>query len=122
MYSFIIKNYIKDEDIRHWLLSFLDPLPVSVAVFSYEHKQQEELLFESYPMTGNYCMQLHIYTTLVFDEKKLATAICRFFKTKTIISDDSLNPYSWILINGDGEEKTVYQKVDTDDDVFIIKE
>lgn len=121
MYSLIIRDCIKDEDMLQGLSSFFKDLNVSVAQFDVDKDQSEDILFESIAMNGNFCVQLSIYTHFIFDEKKLAVAICQFFKTEVLLSDDSVNPYSWILVKENGEEKTVYQKVDDDDELFIIK-
>jgi hypothetical protein len=120
MYSFIVKDCIKDVEILQWLLSFLKD--VSVAPFDVDKDQKEDLLFEGIPMTGDFCMQLFLYTELELEEKKLAAGINGKFKTDVLLSDDSDNPFSWIQIKENGEEKVVYQRVDEqDEDLFLIK-
>ena len=122
MYSLFIKDCATDQEIQQCLISFFKDFNVSIAPFDMDNKQNEEILFESSALKGDVCVQLSIYSKVTYDTKKLVVAICKFFKTEVVISDDSDNPYSWILVSENGDEKKIYEKVDKpDEDTFLIK-
>jgi hypothetical protein len=122
MYSLIIKDDIKEQDMLKCLASFFGVPKDCVGTFDIDRDMKEDILFESSAMRGDYSSQLCIYSKVVAAEKMLAMMICQVFNTEVLLSDDSLNPYSWIHVNGQGEEKAVYQRVDDpDEDLFLIK-
>jgi hypothetical protein len=71
-------------------------------------------------LTGDVTLLLSVYKD-VEDERALAHFLVRFLTTKVIISDDSLNPYSWVLVDEKEEEHAIYQKPrERPEDCFIV--
>jgi len=122
MNCIFIKNCIGEEGIRECLADFFRGQASTIKALDYNKKQDADVFFEANPMKGDYCVNLSIYSEIRTTDKALAVAFCRFFKTEVIISDESLNPYSWILVNSEGEERQVYEDTgDHEEDVFLLR-
>lgn len=121
MYGIIIKDFVEENDMKNALHDFFKELPVSIAYFDIEkNSQNEDLKFEYNPMQGDFAFELCLYTSISFSIEELSLSICRAFKTQAVISDDSVNPYTWILLNESGKIGVVEQVV-REDDLFQIK-
>ncbi|MCW3463682.1 hypothetical protein [Chitinophaga nivalis] len=125
MYNFLIKDQFSDERILECLKAFFIGQNISIASFDHDMDQPEDLLFESILMRGDFCIQLWLYAKLnanvIYRPKEMASHICCFLKTEILISEKSINPFEWILITANGDERIVYQKIeDNDEDVFLL--
>ncbi|MBO9732535.1 MAG: hypothetical protein J7623_28085 [Chitinophaga sp.] len=102
------------------MILFFKEMGVSVAPFDMNGDQIEDVLFDCSGIKGDFCTQLFVYTKMVFDVRYLADLICKALKTEVLIADNSLNPFSWILIT-EKEERIVYQRIeDNDENLFLI--
>lgn len=123
MFNLIIKDCISNESILRCLEEYFKNQNILVAPFDTSKDQHDYILFECMLIKGDFCLQLWLYTKIMYDPKKLAIHICNFEKTKVLLSDESVNPFSWILITSKGEEQVVSQKIDdNDEDLFLIEE
>ena len=116
MESIIIKDFIKEDDLKDCLYVFFKGQSVSIAYFNLENGiQDEDILFEYVLMHGDFKFELCLYTSIVFSIDQLSLSTCKRFKTQVLISDSDINPYSWILINETGKVGMVEQIVRGDD-------
>lgn len=121
MQSIIIKDFIKEDDLKDCLYAFFKDRSVSIAYFNLENGiQDEDILFEYVLLQGDFKFELCLYTSIIFSIDQLSLSICKRFKTQVLISDSAINPYSWILINATGKVGMVKQIV-RDDDFFQIQ-
>ncbi len=74
-------------------------------------------------LKGDFHCRLSIDFTVNFEEslpyvdvKTAARTLCRFFHTIALISDDTPNPYRWILVDGEGEIGPVFLDGDSLDE------
>ncbi|WP_212006474.1 hypothetical protein [Chitinophaga sp. HK235] len=118
MFSLIIKDCIDRADLLVSLSQFFKN-EVSIAYLDTDKERHEDVVYECIPMKGDFCIALWIYTDLKFDVKILSIFLCHSFKTEILISDNLLNPYTWILITDAGEQGVVRQLVD-ENDLFKI--
>lgn len=122
MYNFIIRKCISNDLILKCLEDYFRHENIPVRAFDADKNQRDNVLFDSTSIKGDFCVQLWLYTVMIFNVKILAVHICNFLKTEVLISDESANPFSWILITEEGEERVVYQRTDdTDADLFLLK-
>ena len=120
MQSIIVKELIKEEDLKNCLSAFFKDKPVSIACLDLQRVQSEDILFEYVFLQGDFKFELCLYTKTLFSIEELSLSICEKFKTQVLISDNTINPYIWILINETGKFSTVEQ-INRDDDLFLIK-
>lgn len=120
MYSFIVKDCIEDEDVLSCLTLFFKECKVSISAFEIQGNKQDDILFDRQLMKGDFCIQLFLYTKIVLEIEEVAKFICETLKTEVLISDNDPNPFSWILIT-EKDRRVVYQKIDDDDELFLIK-
>lgn len=122
MQSIIIRKFIEEEDMKYCLDSFFKRRSLSVARFDLEKKvEDEDILFEYIFIHGDFKFELCLYTNIVFSIEELSLFICKQFKTEVLISDNDINPYSWILITETGKVERVKQ-IAREDDYFSIQE
>lgn len=107
---------IKDDIDKDDLLSTLSAyFALPIAYLDIDAQQSETILLDISPMTGHYRMDLSIYSSHAFNTEEIAILVCQSFDTTVLISDNEINPYSWILITKDGNHGTVFQRTgDTD--------
>ncbi|MCF6404400.1 hypothetical protein L3C95_15995 [Chitinophaga filiformis] len=109
MQGLIIKDGISQDDLLSGLSVFFGKMNLSVANLDTSAIQTENVLLESSPLKGDVRLDLCIYSRHTFDIDELSIFICSHFATSVLISDNDINPYSWILITKDGRKGTVYQ-------------
>lgn len=121
MYGIIIKDFIEEDNMKDALHEFFKAPPFSVAYFDIERNPQNiDVKFEYNPMQGDFAFELCLYTHVLFSIEELSLSICRAFKTQALLSDSSINPFTWVLFNESGKVGTVEQVV-REDDLFQIK-
>jgi hypothetical protein len=94
-----------------------EPARIQEALTTFYQCQGEPVLepwlveknYHTAPLTGDVTLLLAVYKD-VADERALAHFLVRFLPTKVIISDDSLNPYTWVLVAEAGKEHAIYQE------------
>jgi hypothetical protein len=94
-----------------------EPARIQEALTTFYHLQGKPMLepwlveknYHTAPFTGDVTLLLSVDED-VADERALAQFLARFLPTKVIISDDSLNPYTWVLVDEEGEEHAIYQE------------
>jgi hypothetical protein len=73
---------------------------------------------------GQFRVSLEIYPGAASDipESDFAMRMCRHLKCRCLISDDSTNPYRWLLVTGSAEPQPVYVSVRhlDDDGAFVL--
>ena len=122
MYNMIIKDLITEENMKKCLQFFFKDMNLSVEPFTLDKKTElPDISFEYIPISGDFKFVLWLYTDVTFSGENISVSICKTFDTQVLISDDDVNPYSWILITKQGVMGTVYQ-IPRDDDVFLIEE
>ncbi|SHN07713.1 hypothetical protein [Chitinophaga sp. CF418] len=109
MQNLIIKDYISQKDLLLALSTFWEKENLSVGYLDTSIIQNEDVLLEASPLAGDVCINLCIYAELTFDIDELSVFICDSFYTSVLISDNDINPYSWILITKNGRQGIVYQ-------------
>ncbi|WP_276480272.1 hypothetical protein [Paraflavitalea pollutisoli] len=120
MHNVIIKDFIEVKEMMSILVDFFNVNLNSIAYFDVEiGSQNEGILFEYNKLEGDFSFELWVYTKLVYSIEELSMVICKKFNTQTLISDNSDNPYIWVLYNESGKIGTVKQ-VAREDDIFQI--
>ena len=119
MQSIIVKDFIKENELKDCLSAFFKVSSISY-FDSVKGVQNEDILFEYIFLQGDFKLELCLYTDIVFSIEDLSLFICKHFKTEVLISDNSINPYSWILIAKTGRVGKVNQVV-REDDFFLIE-
>lgn len=120
MQGLIIKDHISQETLLSGLSAFFAKRNLSVAYLDISMIQVDDVLLEASPLKGDACINLCIYSRATFDMEELSVFICGFFDTSVLISDNEMNPYSWILIAKDGSKKTIYQTAE-ENGLFLIR-
>jgi hypothetical protein len=121
MQSIIVKDSITQDGLKSCLDAFFKDNCVSVAYFDLKKAiQKEDVLFEYVFLQGDFKLELCLYTKILFSLEEFALSVCKTFKTQVLISDNSSNPYTWILLNETGKVGIVEQ-ISRDDDLFILK-
>jgi hypothetical protein len=119
MHSLIVKDVISELNLQSCLTEFFQNY--SVSRFDPANEiSNGDILFEMIPIDGNFKLELCLYTEVTFSIELVSTFICKWFKTDVLISDASVNPFSWILLNENGLVGTVYQEA-RGDNRFEIK-
>ena len=119
MQSVIVKDFIKENELKDCLIAFFKGS--SISYFNLvKGDQSEDVLFEYILLQGDFKFELCLYTDIVFSIEDLSVFICKHFTTEVLISDNSINPYSWILIANTGRVGKVKQVV-REDDFFLIE-
>ena len=119
MQSIIIKDFVTEDKLKDCLSVFFEGSSVSFFDAT-KDLQDKEVLFEYIFLKGDFKFELCLYTNIVFQIEDLSLLICKQFKTEVLISDDAINPYSWILITNDGKIGNVNQVV-REDGFFSIQ-
>ena len=121
MQSIIIKDLINEDNLLQCLNIFFNELPLSISYLdSSKNLQLEDIILEYIFLKGDFKVELCIYTSIDFSINELSLFICKQFKTEVLISDNSINPYSWFLITEKGDVGIVKQIIN-EQDLFLIK-
>jgi hypothetical protein len=120
MQGIIIKDCIEQNDLLLGLSIFFGGKNLSVGHLDLSINQSEDVLLEASPLRGDFCIDLCVYSKVVYDIEDLSMFICDFFDTLVLISDNDVNPYSWILITKEGK-KGIVSQVPEETDLFLLK-
>jgi hypothetical protein len=121
MNGLIIRDTIREEDLLSSLNVFFSKNGLSVALLDIEKQHQSaDVLLEVNPLKGDFSFELSLYENVPYSILDLSVFICRQFKTEVLISDDDINPYTWILINEKGRVGPISQ-IPNEDDLFLIR-
>jgi hypothetical protein len=121
MQSIIVKDFINEDELIICLHEFFIDRIISIGPFSLDKGvQDEDILFEYISLRGDFKLELCLYTNIKLSIEDLSYFICKRFKTKVLISDKNIDPYSWILITETGKIGRVDQVV-REDDLFLIR-
>ncbi|RAJ88234.1 hypothetical protein CLV59_1011002 [Chitinophaga dinghuensis] len=121
MLSLIIEDCVNLDDLLVSLSHYFKET-VSIAYLDIDSELSEDIdvVLECVPMKGDVCWEVCIYSHLKLDIKELSVYLCRYFKTRIIIGDDQINPFTWILITATGKEQSVEQ-IPNDEGLFLFK-
>ncbi|MBG8555046.1 hypothetical protein [Hymenobacter guriensis] len=105
MMDFLLQHAVEPERIQ-----------VALATFYREREALEQepwtgqQAYHTDPLTGDFALRITVYRSATV-EPELAVYLARKLHTKVIISDESLYPFSWLLIDETGEQHAIYEDV-----------
>ncbi len=125
IYVFILKDNIAKDIIIKAIFEIFECACVFESDFSIqeekENNQENTIFFELYNLEGkgNFKLMLNIYAKENNAlELKIGILLAKTLNTIIVISDDSINPYSWIMINSNGNITKCYQNTVIENDFF----
>lgn len=101
-------------------------------IFNYDGEVADEIgiLCEHRPVTGDFVLHLSIYlrddALECFAEAHevgvLVGQMCRIWSCAALVSDDSIDPYSWLLVRGPDDIQPVQidSEILDDDDAWVL--
>ncbi|NML37499.1 hypothetical protein HHL17_09885 [Chitinophaga sp. G-6-1-13] len=119
MYNLIIEDCVSQSTILHGFTAYFGN-GISINWIEFDSVSDTDVLLEYILIKGDFNVSLNVYTEMEIELPKLAGFISMSLHTDIIISDEGLDPFSWILISSDGTHKTVSQ-IAADENEFRIK-
>jgi|GEM_PF-4217070 len=123
MYCFLVQRYVEQADVLRVLETYFR-LAAELGVGPLVDVPH----IEAYPYwyitanEGDFALMLTVDTSAVHEEA-LACFLARTLQTKVVISDDSSNPYTWVLMDERGAAQPLWEKpVDREDFFFEVDE
>ncbi|UOR04706.1 hypothetical protein MUN82_17370 [Hymenobacter aerilatus] len=115
MMDFLLQRNANPEEIRSALAAF------------YHAKRRLDLEswvenenYHTIALTGDVALLLSVYDNSN-DELALARYLAHTLRMKLIISDYSINPYTWILIDEEGKQHPIYQDTaEQPENTFVV--
>ncbi|RFS21196.1 hypothetical protein DVR12_17840 [Chitinophaga silvatica] len=117
MYSLIAGKYLEKTEVISVIQIYFHN--VSVSWLNINCSNTADILLEQEELTGDFNITLNVYTNIEMDIKELALFCSTKWCTELIISNNEMNPYTWIMVSPNGSIKNVSQ-IPTDDGRFLI--
>ncbi len=123
MISILLRKKPEEQVIKEAICRILNTQSIELEYVNYNVDQKEKINYEINELKGEFAYNLLIYTPENFqvNEEKFASIFAKLTGSDVIISDNDINPYTWILISPNGEKKKVCQQITDDDDEFNIE-
>jgi hypothetical protein len=112
LFDFIIDTITSNKDITSAISNIFSVQPGEIYVtFDITEErallEDKKIIIEKNGVTGEFKMLIRLYLHDKLDgessEKVIATKLCKHLKCRCLISDDSINPCTMLLINHHGE-------------------
>lgn len=124
-FSFYVEKVVEKNDLTATIANCFN-LPKDAVIFSDQQDNPlngEILIVDYHTYENGFELYVTLYSKQGFSSRfpndmAIATNISKALKKNILISDESLNPYSWILIKTNGEIYKVYEKINDNDDDF----
>lgn len=116
MMDFLLQHDAEPEKIQLALATFYQ-LKEGLAIEPWVEQEN----YHTAALTGDVALLLSVYKDPK-DEMALARFLAQTLHTKVIIGDESLNPYSWVLIDEKGRAQPIYQDSmdEQEDGSFVV--
>lgn len=125
MNSMYIKKVICDHELNECFKSIFHTENVTFSNYleSIENWNENGIYIVRYEIEGDFPLCLDIYPETNKDDKSLALEVSSYLKTEILVSDDSLNPYSWLLCADNKTRKVFVDEKFLDGKIgFIIRD
>ena len=114
---FLLQRYVE----RAYLLMVLETYFRLVGKLGSESLVEDEDFFLT-AYEGDFALMVTVYRCSTADEEALARFLARTLHTKVVISDDDVNPYTWVLVDESGIAQPFWEDPVDRECFFVVAE